>query len=160
VQSPISAGMARYCLSSWPSLVCQEVLRRYRAGIWSDTPRRTICGSPLTVRCGSEPLPLCYGAHGSLISVTSFVQRHVSLGLIQIHSQSLKSRQPGGSQVLVDHAGKDVTKLFEGIHPVGTLQSNLDERQHIGQLDDEGTRHLLTYPADFSYQILCELTYR
>lgn len=46
--------------------------------------------------------------------------------------------QPGGAQIIVNNAGKDVSHLFKGIHPERTLELNLDESQRVGRLDDEG----------------------
>lgn len=46
--------------------------------------------------------------------------------------------QPGGAQIMVDNAGKDVTRLFKGIHPEGTLELNLEASQRVGRLDEQG----------------------
>ncbi|KAI9638242.1 L-mandelate dehydrogenase, partial [Dioszegia hungarica] len=68
---------------------------------------------------------------GEVWDVTDFVGQH-----------------PGGSQVLIDHAGKDVTTLFKGIHPVGTLQSNLREDQRMGTLDTEAVQYYANLQGD------------
>ncbi|ORX36799.1 L-mandelate dehydrogenase [Kockovaella imperatae] len=68
---------------------------------------------------------------GEVWDVTDFVQRH-----------------PGGSQILIDHAGKDVTKLFKGIHPAGTLEQNLREEQRMGRLDEDAIAKFRTMNGD------------
>lgn len=43
-------------------------------------------------------------------------------------------KHPGGSRIILQHAGKDVTKLFENLHPDGVLESFLEPKNHIGNL--------------------------
>lgn len=42
---------------------------------------------------------------------------------------------PGGAKVIIQHAGKDATKIFESIHAKGLLESMLGPSQHIGTVD-------------------------
>lgn len=42
--------------------------------------------------------------------------------------------QPGGEDILLQHAGEDVTETFQGIHPKGTLENNALLLRHIGKL--------------------------
>lgn len=50
-------------------------------------------------------------------------------------------------QALLDQSGTDITHLFHGIHPRGTLESALDPEQRIGRLDQAGeqTEHVQTF---------------
>lgn len=43
--------------------------------------------------------------------------------------------QPGGSELILDNAGKDITKLFQKLHPKGTLQASLSSLDVVGQID-------------------------
>lgn len=43
--------------------------------------------------------------------------------------------QPGGSRVILENAGQDVTSVFEAIHPPGTLSKNLSADRLIGKVD-------------------------
>lgn len=47
------------------------------------------------------------------------------------------NKHPGGSKIILQHAGKDVTKLFENLHPDGVLDNFLDPEQCIGDLVGE-----------------------
>ncbi|KAL7408904.1 FMN-dependent dehydrogenase-domain-containing protein [Mrakia frigida] len=42
---------------------------------------------------------------------------------------------PGGSKIILSNSGKDVSKLFNPIHPPKTLQNNLAPSQLVGKLD-------------------------
>ncbi|SNX81431.1 related to L-lactate dehydrogenase (cytochrome b2) [Melanopsichium pennsylvanicum] len=55
---------------------------------------------------------------GQVYDVTEFVDDH-----------------PGGRNIILKNAGKDVTELYEPIHPPNALQDNLDPSKHIGQVD-------------------------
>ncbi|KAG8932106.1 Cytochrome b2, mitochondrial precursor [Tulasnella sp. 418] len=55
---------------------------------------------------------------GQVYDLTEFVARH-----------------PGGSRVIINNAGQDVTTLFEGIHSPAVLQSMLQPHQHLGPVD-------------------------
>lgn len=55
---------------------------------------------------------------GEVYDVTDFVDNH-----------------PGGRNIILKNAGKDVTDLYEPIHPPTALEENLDPSQHIGQVD-------------------------
>lgn len=49
--------------------------------------------------------------------------------------------QPGGTKVLDQNAGKDITKIFNSIHPTGTLKKFLTNDQLVGYIDvDEVTK--------------------
>lgn len=50
---------------------------------------------------------------------------------------------PGGSGVIVKQAGKDATKLFDTIHPKGTIEKNLSPEQYKGEFDSS------TLPVEF-----------
>ena len=90
-------------------------------------------------RCmGVSPLP-----HSQLIE-----QRH---GLPRLTRESFTQRssyQPGGSYILVDNGGKDVSKLFKGIHPKGSLETSLPLLTHVGVLDHEGASRGVYLMAD------------
>ncbi|ODV83364.1 hypothetical protein CANARDRAFT_203293 [[Candida] arabinofermentans NRRL YB-2248] len=47
------------------------------------------------------------------------------------------SNHPGGSRVILRNAGKDATKIFEPIHPKGTIEKYLPEDKYLGELDGE-----------------------
>lgn len=55
---------------------------------------------------------------GEIYDVTEFVDNH-----------------PGGRNIILKNAGKDVTELYEPIHPPTALEENLDASKHIGQVD-------------------------
>lgn len=55
---------------------------------------------------------------GEVYDVTEFVDNH-----------------PGGRNIILKNAGKDVTDLYEPIHPPTALEENLDESCYIGQVD-------------------------
>ncbi|KAG8944970.1 Cytochrome b2, mitochondrial precursor [Tulasnella sp. 424] len=42
---------------------------------------------------------------------------------------------PGGAKVILQHAGKDTTKIFESIHAKRLLETMLSPSQHIGTVD-------------------------
>lgn len=42
---------------------------------------------------------------------------------------------PGGPQIIIKNAGKDVTKLFEATHPAGTIEKHLPKECYQGELD-------------------------
>ena len=42
---------------------------------------------------------------------------------------------PGGRNIILKNAGKDVTEIYEPIHPPTAVQDNLDPSKHIGQVD-------------------------
>ncbi|WFD21012.1 L-lactate dehydrogenase (cytochrome) [Malassezia caprae] len=48
---------------------------------------------------------------------------------------SFLSDHPGGPQIIIKNAGKDVTKLFEATHPAGTLEKYLPKECYQGDLD-------------------------
>lgn len=45
------------------------------------------------------------------------------------------SKHPGGSQTILQVAGRDATDEFDPIHPAGTLEEYLPEKAKIGELD-------------------------
>lgn len=55
---------------------------------------------------------------GEVYDLTDFVDMH-----------------PGGRNVLLKNAGKDVTEIYDPIHPPTAIQDNLDPSKHIGQVD-------------------------
>lgn len=55
---------------------------------------------------------------GEVYDLTEFVDNH-----------------PGGRNVILKNAGKDVTELYEPIHPPTAITDNLDNSQHIGSVD-------------------------
>ncbi len=55
---------------------------------------------------------------GEVYDLTDFVDSH-----------------PGGRNVLLKNAGKDVTDIYEPIHPPTAISDNLDPSKHIGQVD-------------------------
>ena len=82
----------------------------------STTGERTISAYELGKHKGHDSCWLAID--GNVWDVTEFAQIH-----------------PGGSQILIDNGGRDVSKLFKGIHPAGTLEKNLDDNQRVGKLD-------------------------
>lgn len=56
---------------------------------------------------------------GKVINVTNFLAEH-----------------PGGEQVILNKAGKDVSKIFKMIHPEGTLESRLPKECLLGVLSN------------------------
>ncbi|WOO77061.1 (S)-mandelate dehydrogenase, mitochondrial [Vanrija pseudolonga] len=57
---------------------------------------------------------------GKVYDVTDFLDRH-----------------PGGSKILAENGGKDVSKLFHSIHPPTTFDKYIRPDQYVGQLDEE-----------------------
>ncbi|TKY90150.1 hypothetical protein EX895_000148 [Sporisorium graminicola] len=55
---------------------------------------------------------------GEVYDVTEFVENH-----------------PGGRNIILKNAGKDVTELYEPIHPPTAIEENLDASCHVGQVD-------------------------
>ncbi|GAC96694.1 cytochrome b2 [Pseudozyma hubeiensis SY62] len=55
---------------------------------------------------------------GEVYDVTDFVDSH-----------------PGGRNIILKNAGKDVTELYEPIHPPTAIEENLDASKHIGQVN-------------------------
>lgn len=55
---------------------------------------------------------------GQVYDVTEFVDIH-----------------PGGRNIILKNAGKDVTEIFEPVHPPTAIEENLDASKHIGQVD-------------------------
>lgn len=51
-------------------------------------------------------------------SLTDFVENH-----------------PGGMNVILKNAGKDVTDIYEPVHPPTAIEDNLEASNHIGQVD-------------------------
>ncbi|EPQ64792.1 Bgt-1186 [Blumeria graminis f. sp. tritici] len=56
--------------------------------------------------------------HGRAYDVTEFLSEH-----------------PGGSGVILKHAGHDATLAFDPIHPADTLEKYLDQSKHLGLVD-------------------------
>ncbi|ORY34117.1 L-mandelate dehydrogenase [Naematelia encephala] len=81
-------------------------------------PSSTIAAKELEKHNSRESLWVAID--GDVYDLTGFIDHH-----------------PGGSQVLIDHAGKDVTSLFKGIHPPGTIEKNLERSDKIGRLDPQ-----------------------
>ena len=44
-------------------------------------------------------------------------------------------KHPGGSQILLQYAGKDATAMYEPIHPAGTVERSLPKDKHLGDVD-------------------------
>jgi fatty acid desaturase len=57
---------------------------------------------------------------GKVLNITSFLAEH-----------------PGGEQVILNKAGKDVSKIFKMIHPEGTLEARLPKECLLGALAGE-----------------------
>jgi L-lactate dehydrogenase (cytochrome) len=55
---------------------------------------------------------------GEVYDVTDFVDAH-----------------PGGKNVIIKNAGKDVTDVYTPVHPANAIAENLDPSQHLGQVD-------------------------
>ena len=55
---------------------------------------------------------------GEVYDVTEFVDNH-----------------PGGRNIILKNAGKDVTEIYEPVHPPTAIEENLDPSKHIGQVD-------------------------
>nr|XP_031859814.1 uncharacterized protein CI109_004662 [Kwoniella shandongensis]KAA5526886.1 hypothetical protein CI109_004662 [Kwoniella shandongensis] len=50
------------------------------------------------------------------------------------------NQHPGGTEILVQHAGRDVTRIFKAIHPTHTVEKNLTSEQLVGRLDDSAIK--------------------
>jgi L-lactate dehydrogenase (cytochrome) len=59
--------------------------------------------------------------HGKVYDVTDFLDEH-----------------PGGSKIILKHAGKDATQEYEPIHPPNAIIDNLPPEKHLGSVE-EGT---------------------
>jgi L-lactate dehydrogenase (cytochrome) len=46
---------------------------------------------------------------------------------------------PGGSKIILQHSGKDVTALYNPLHPPNTIQNTLDPSKRVGKLDPAAT---------------------
>jgi len=55
---------------------------------------------------------------GEVYDVTEFVESH-----------------PGGKNIIIKNAGKDVTELYTPVHPANAISDNLVPSQHLGQVD-------------------------
>ncbi|KAL7008763.1 Karyopherin transporter [Cystobasidiomycetes sp. EMM_F5] len=61
----------------------------------------------------------CWVCIGDIVyDVTEFIEAH-----------------PGGQELILEHGGKDVTKLFQQLHPKGTLEEHLTKDNIRGQVD-------------------------
>ncbi|EPQ31973.1 uncharacterized protein PFL1_00171 [Pseudozyma flocculosa PF-1] len=60
---------------------------------------------------------------GEVYDVTNFVDNH-----------------PGGRNIILKNAGKDVTDLYEPVHPPNALEENLDPSAHLGIVDPATVR--------------------
>lgn len=74
--------------------------------------------------------------------MTDFLDLHVRTSSLvsqaaelTLSSFDLLSTQPGGSKIILSNSGKDVSKLFNPIHPPKTLQNNLAPSALVGKLD-------------------------
>lgn len=45
------------------------------------------------------------------------------------------SRHPGGAKIIMKHAGKDASKLFNKVHPLNVIEEYLEPENFIGDLD-------------------------
>ncbi|KAL1413526.1 hypothetical protein Q8F55_001300 [Vanrija albida] len=68
----------------------------------------------------SHSKSLWVAVDGKVYDVTDFLERH-----------------PGGSKILAENGGKDVSKLFHSIHPPTTLDKYIRPDQFVGKLDEE-----------------------
>ncbi|THB75263.1 MAG: hypothetical protein D6B25_12270 [Desulfobulbaceae bacterium] len=62
---------------------------------------------------------------------------------------SFQKQHPGGSKIITDNAGKDVSHLFNEIHPNDIIQRLLPEEACIGEVDEatvDPTQHVVTGP--------------
>ncbi|KAK5073994.1 hypothetical protein LTR64_006865 [Lithohypha guttulata] len=55
-------------------------------------------------------------------------------------------KHPGGSQILLQYAGKDATAVYQPVHPKGTLDRFLEQDQHLGPVDP--TTYTPTTPTE------------
>lgn len=58
----------------------------------------------------------------------------VSIGRKVYDLTNFLEKHPGGSKIILQYGGKDVTKLFENLHPDGVLENFLEPEQYIGDL--------------------------
>lgn len=69
--------------------------------------------------------------NGKIFDVTDFIPNH-----------------PGGQAPLINHAGYDATKVYEKLHPKGTIEKFLPEENFIGMLDGEAPKLEADYLID------------
>lgn len=69
--------------------------------------------------------------NGKIFDLTEFIPNH-----------------PGGETPLINHAGYDGTKVYEKIHPKGTLEKFLPEDKFIGMLNGEAPKLEADYLID------------
>lgn len=70
-------------------------------------------------------------------SLTKFLQMH-----------------PGGAQVIINNAGKDVTKIFEPLHPKGIIDEMLEPDQKLGRVDPSSMPEAATQMTDDDIRVL------
>ncbi|KAG8998828.1 Cytochrome b2, mitochondrial precursor [Tulasnella sp. JGI-2019a] len=61
---------------------------------------------------------------------------------------------PGGTQIIIRNAGKDVTKIFEPIHPKGVIEAMLQPEQRLGRVDPATMPELETQLTDDDIRVL------
>lgn len=69
--------------------------------------------------------------NGKVFDVTEFIPNH-----------------PGGQPPLIRHGGHDATKLYENLHPKGTIEKFLPEDKFMGILDGEAPKLASDYAVD------------
>lgn len=47
---------------------------------------------------------------------------------------------PGGKNVILKHAGQDVTEVYTPVHPANAIAENLSSSQHLGQVDPSSVK--------------------
>jgi len=82
---------------------------------------------------GSRPMPLI--RFEEVARHTSPDDCWVALGGKVYNMTSFLPDHPGGPQIIIKNAGKDVTRLFEATHPAGTLEKYLPKECYLGDLD-------------------------
>lgn len=55
---------------------------------------------------------------GEIYDVTNFIDAH-----------------PGGKNIIIKNAGKDVTELYTPVHPADAISENMNSLKHMGQVD-------------------------
>lgn len=71
---------------------------------------------------------------------------HTGLNPLSLGSTSVTDfldRHPGGSKIILQHAGKDCTQIYTPIHPPNTIENTLDPSKRVGRLDPDAAQSVL-----------------
>lgn len=127
----------------------REFLRRVISGEATSLPRMEPKQKPEVVENGSGGCVNKLADKAAMAKLPHFtieeVQKHntkadcwVAVRGLVVDVTTFLDDHPGGPTILVSQSGKDATKMFQMIHPEGTLEKQLPDKCIIGVLVDDG----------------------